>query len=270
MKIRVARSFGRVCTIALTGALLLSTAGCNEPDNDDGEIVGQMPLPTDTVLNLNCADVGINLETCVLTDPENPFVDTVIGEFNENDADNDGDGAPDSFNKFELAAAIPAGPAGAKARFYFWATALARLPIGENQFYTAQALHELYTAQIQVHGIGDPIVRDQALAAYRSVLDNFFDSAAFFACDFRNGIFRGCPSPDFDPALDDRALISFPINVTVAASLHNPSSIRGPEYPSGYAFLVEDRPGDVFILALLSDWGYTYLPDIPVITVNEG
>ena len=70
----------------------------------------------------------------------------------------------------------PAGRTGAKARFYLWATALARRASGENQWYTARALHELYNYN------DDPVIQAQALKAYRSVLDNFFGSATFFEC----------------------------------------------------------------------------------------
>ena len=69
---------------------------------------------------------------------------------------------------------IPGGPAGAKARFYLWATALARAPSGENQWYTARALHELYTYN------GDELIRLQALKAYRSNLEFFFGSVSYF------------------------------------------------------------------------------------------
>ena len=241
----------------------LVTAGCDEPDDTEGVSITSMPLPADTVLNLNCAGVGVFPETCVLDDPENPFVNTGIIEFN---ADTEEEG-----NKFELANEIASGPSGAKSRFYFWATALARLPIGENQYYTALALHELYDAQIQVSGVGDPIVRDQALKAYRSVLDNFFSSVTFFACDFRDGVFQGCPSDNFDPDLDDRANVSFPLNETVADNLFRPDA-------TGFATLADTSalPLDLAVLDLLSEWGYSYQPATPpafndgVIFVNDG
>ena len=76
-------------------------------------------LPTDVVLNLACENVGVHPETCVLEDPENPYVNVPISEFDVFNPD-----AP--FNKLVLDADIPDGPTGAKARFYLWATALAR------------------------------------------------------------------------------------------------------------------------------------------------
>ena len=130
-------------------------------------------MPTDTLLNLRCAEVGINDETCVLIDAENPFRYVAIAEFDVN-LDMQGLPQPPNF-KFNLNNDIPAGPTGAKARFYLWATALAKAPYsGENQWYTARALHEVFTAN------ADPLIQAQAIKAYRSVLDNFFGTVTFF------------------------------------------------------------------------------------------
>ena len=135
-------------TLFLVALGAFGLSGCEERNADDGVPINTLDLPTDTLLNLACTDVGIN--------------------------------------KFELFNQIPAGPTGAKARFYFWATALARRQSGENQYYTALALHELYDLN------SDMIVKEQALKAYRSVLDNFFGSVTVFTC---------CPgvSPDGVP-----------------------------------------------------------------------
>ncbi len=224
----------------LLGAAVLLISGCEGPGNDDGIVTSAAPLPRDTLLNLACADVGIYLETCVLEDPENPFVDTQIVEFDVNNEE--------AFNKFELAESIPQGATGAKARFYFWATALARRPIGENQYFTALALHELFNYT------GDPIVQAQALRAYRSVLDNFFSSAVFFACYFRDGVFRGCPPPDLDPTLDVPAAFAVPLNELTADALYRTDA-------TGFARLVEGDP--LFVLDLLASWGYAYQPATP-------
>jgi hypothetical protein len=131
---------------------------------------------------------------------------------------------------------FPQGPTGAKARFYFWATALARRQSGENQFYTALALHELYDAN------QDPLIRDQALKAYRSVLTNFFGSVTVFTC---------CPglSPDGEP-------VPFPVglNELTADALYRTDA-------TGYERLV---PGDpLLVLSLLLEWGFDYLPANP-------
>lgn len=156
--------------VMLFGLVVLFATGCGS-DGGDGTAVSY-DLPTDLLLDLRCVDVGIYLEGCVLLDEENPYRNVATGEFDENNPD-----VP--IGKLELLEEIPPGPTGAKARFYLWATALARRSSGENQYYTARALHELWTAQVQI-GIGDPLVRRQAVKAYRSVLDNYFGSVTFF------------------------------------------------------------------------------------------
>ncbi len=159
--------------IALLGTLVLLIAGCGK-DSGDGEVRNFVELPVDNVLNLYCADIGINTETCVLQDPGNPYALTPFATMDPDDED--------AFNtaKFALASAAPSP----KALFYVYATALARAPSGENQWYTARALHELFSAS------GSDLTKDQAIRAYRSNLDNFFDSATFFEATF-----LGAPPP---------------------------------------------------------------------------
>ncbi len=210
-----------ILIMVLFGLVILFTSGCKEPSDSDGVNITTIVLPTDTLLNLNCADLGINSETCVLDDPENPFRSVATNEYDVNN--------PDAETKFDLANKIPAGPSGAKARFYLWATALARRASGENQWYTARALHELFDAN------SDPIVREQALRAYRSVLDNFFGSVTFFEC---------CGGVSFSATL----------NELVADDLYRTEA-------TGWVRLV---PGDpLLVLSLLSEWGYTYRPATP-------
>ncbi len=162
-------ALGRGIVAVVLGLFVLS--GCDERDSGDGEVINQILLPTDVVLNLYCEDVGINEEKCVLDDPENPYALVPTGEFDPND--------PLSPRKFLLLQDIPPGPSGAKARFYLWATALARFPSGENQWYTARALYELFDANSNPIS-KDEIVRAQALKAYASVLQNFYGSVTFF------------------------------------------------------------------------------------------
>lgn len=215
--------------IALLTALVMTGCGGGGPDPDEGDDITTIVLPTDTILNLACRDVGINGEACVLNDPENPFRFAATPEFNVND--------PDAITKFDLNADIPEGPTGAKARFYLWATALARFPSGENQFYTAQALHELWTAE------GDPIVRDQALRAYRSQLDNFFGAVTFFV------FFEGAPAVSFALNEFTAARIVYP-EQTTAGGLMLDSLVVGDETTRR---------------SVISDWGFTYNPctDLP-------
>lgn len=219
---------------AIVGMALLALGGCDGRSDGDGIIINQILLPTDTLLNLGCADVGIGAETCVLVDPENPFAFVPLPEFDVNN--------PNAETKFDLANRIPAGPTGAKARFYLWSTALARRPSGENQWLTARALHELYDAN------SDPLIRDQALRAYRSVLDNFFGSVTFFEC---------CGGVSFPGTLNER----------VADDLYRTEA-------TGYVRLVPGAP--VNVLSLFGEWGYTYQPATPpnfdngLVFVNRG
>jgi hypothetical protein len=218
--------------VALVCLSALVASGCDQKTGADGEPLNTIILPTDVVLNLACEDVGINGQQCVLDDPENPFVTTPIIEFDA--------GNPDASNKFELFNSIPAGPTGAKARFYFWATALARRQSGENQFYTALALHELWDLN------GDTIIQDQALKAYRSVLDNFFGSVTVFTC---------CENvrPPDDPM---QGPVAFPIglNELAADNLYRTDA-------TGFRRLVEGDP--LLVIERLLTWGYTYSPANP-------
>ena len=224
----------RKLVMTMVGMALLAVGGCDGRSDGDGIIINQIVLPTDTLLNLGCADVGIGAETCVLVDRENPFAFVPLPEFDVNN--------PNAETKFDLAAGIPAGPTGAKARFYLWATALARRPSGENQWLTARALHELFDAN------RDPLIQAQALKAYRSVLDNFFGSVTFFEC---------CGGVAFPATLNER----------VADDLYRTQA-------TGFRRLV---PGESLnVLSLFGEWGYTYQPATPpdfnngVVFVNRG
>jgi len=213
---------------------LFAIGGCEGPSDGEGQQINAIVLPTDTLLNLACADAGIGFELCILGDPENPFAQVATPEFNVNN--------PDAATKFELANNIPAGPTGAKARFYLWATALARFPSGENQWYTARALHELYDAN------SDTLIQEQALRAYRSVLDNFWGSVTFFTC---------CGGVSF----------SVNLNEQTADDLYRTDS-------TGFVRLI---PGDPLnAQSVMAEWGYTYRPATPpsyndgLVTINGG
>ena len=216
----------------LLGCGILVSGGCKERSDDDGVVITAIVLPTDVVLNLACANVGIYPETCVLGDPENPFVTTTIIEFNEN-------AEPGADDKFTLVNSFPEGPTGAKARFYFWATALARRPSGENQWYTARALHELFDANSNFVST-DELAREQALKAYRNVLDSFWGSVTFFECDL-------C-APD-----ENDELIKFPaqLNEQVGDNLFRFGS-------TNFISLIEG--GEIRVLETIGKWGYTYRP----------
>ena len=117
---------------------------------DDGEENNEIALPTDNSLNFYCENVGIHPEKCVMDDEENPYRFVAINEE----------------SKWDLATGFP------KSDFYLWATALASTAKGENQFSVAENLHKLYTVN------GSEVIRKQTIKAYRSVLENFYDSKA--------------------------------------------------------------------------------------------
>ncbi|MBT8105516.1 MAG: hypothetical protein HKP05_07735 [Woeseiaceae bacterium] len=206
----------RLLAPMMLGLAALLAGGCESPSDSDGTLFNEVVLPTDTLLNLACAEVGVGFETCVLEDPANPYAFIPTFEFNVND--------PDGPSKFELNNAIPAGPTGAKARFYLWATALARQPSGENQWYTARALHELFDAN------SDELIRNQALKAYQAVLQIFYGSFTVF---------------EFGPVT---------LNERAADDLYRTEA-------TGFRRLVDGDPSNV--IELLLGWGFIYEPATP-------
>ena len=198
-------------TLTLITSVLL-TSGC---DVDNGTITNTIALPTDSTLNLFCEDIGINTETCVLDDPENPYVHVAI----------------DDVTKFILNDSAPS----AKSRFYVWATALARSPTGENQYYTALSLHQMYAES------GSITTQEQTKRAYRSVLDNFFLSATFFV--------QTLPSGDVTYAVAVKDL--------VGANLYNPT----------LSTIISLYTDQVLALVDISEWGYIY--DTTNLVMNE-
>jgi len=203
------------------GSLILLTAGCSEVDGGtvkDAEI----PLPEDSVLNFACADEGIYLDPCVLDNPENPYANVaIIADADNRDNPND---------KFVLNDAAPS----AKARYYMWATALAKgagIP-GENQYYVAVSLQEVYAES------GSPTTRDQAKKAYRSVLDNYFLNPTFFG-----------------PFLEEEIFYAAALKDLVGKNLVEPE----PPLISFY----DDK---LFALEELSGWGYIYNETTKVVT----
>ena len=267
---KVTLAASRNLFLSLLGIAALVTAGCStsERDENDGVVISNIVLDPDVVLGLFCEDVGVFPENCVLDDPANPFAGTFIPEFDPN---------REGPSKFDLADELPAGPDGAKSRFYFWATALARRGSGENQYYTALALHELFTANSNALQ-EDELIREQALKAYRSVLDNFFGSAVVFEC-------RECAKiprldDDGEPVLDEFGNVEMvfpqfavPLNERVADHLFRTLSTSTPVYPNGLRRLV---PTEIEVKDLFVEWGYAYqectdLPDCTngVISIAE-
>jgi len=198
--------------VMLTGVLILSTAGCGEIN--EGTKQNTVPLPTDSTLNFYCAEEGIYPDNCVLDNPENPYANVAV----VSDPDN-----PDNPNdKFSLNNSAPS----AKARYYLWATALAKgagIP-GENQYYTARALHEVFGES------GSPTTSEQAKKAYRSVLDNFYFNPTFFVF----------------PVSGEDVAIAAPLKDLTAQNLYEPVG------------LVSFYTDPVFALQEMSVWGYIY------------
>ena len=190
-------------------SMILLTAGCGEVDG--GTVVKDIPLPIDSTLNFACVDEGIYLEKCVLDNPANPYANVAVTED----------------NKFDLSDEAPS----AKSRYYLWATALAKgagIP-GENQYYTALSLHEVYAESASA------TTRDQAKKAYRSVLDNYFLAPTFFG-----------------PFSLEESFFAVPVKDLVGQNLYDPSA----------ANLVSFYADPVNALAEISEWGYIYEPAI--------
>ena len=103
--------------------------------------------------------VGIHPNQDVLLDPNNPFMDYGVG----------------SETKWDILAT-----GGNVATFYAWATLLANQPNGEHQFFTGIGLRGIYETQ-EVSGEDLATVREMAIAAFQSVLDNFPESVTFDA-----------------------------------------------------------------------------------------
>lgn len=220
----------------LLGLTSLVVSGCSERDANDGDVINNLLLPTDVVLNLFCPDVGINDDQCVLDDPENPFATTAVPEPDQVPEDENGD--PLYGDKFALANGLPPGPDGAKSRFYLWATALARRQTGENQWYTARALHGAFDANSN-NVFQDELIKEHAKRAYRSVLDNFWGQVTFFPIG--------------------QTLIPAQLNELVAVDIFYPES-------TGFRPLVGS---ELEALELFGEWGYTYDPNTNRLSRNE-
>ena len=136
---------GTTRTVMSLTAVAILLAGCKAEDGSPTAVL------SNTGFSLYCPNVGIAADTCVLSDPENPYAKQTV-----NDS-----------SKWTLASAA----ASERDKFYVWATAQAQEPKGENQYNTALSLHELYHADSNV------LAQAQAKVAYRSILDNYFTAS---------------------------------------------------------------------------------------------
>ncbi len=216
----------------IAGSMILLTAGCGEVDG--GTVVGEIPLPEDSVLNFACADEGIYLQKCVLDNPENPYVNVAITEPKDEEPDDPCVDLYDPTSKFTLSDEAPSS----KARYYLWATALARGVglQGENQYFTAFYLQAVYAES------GSPTTQEQAKKAYRSLLDNYFLGPTFDKYEV-----APCEEVKVAAALKDR----------VGVNLYSPID---PVLVSLY-----DIPDSA--LQDISEWGFIYDPTTEIMSI---
>lgn len=140
-------------------ALLILVAACGDPREyrvavDTEEVTFEFFSSTE----------GIYPSRVTLSNPNNPFVNYAIG----------------SETKFAFEDATSKA-----AAFYAWATVLTNEPTGENQFFVGSNLSALLEAG-EVSDEQRESVRELAIAAFQSVLDNFPDSLLFDATASRS------------------------------------------------------------------------------------
>ena len=204
---RSSKRWPALLSATMVACLITALAsGCDVEDR--GVVRNEVPLPTDSILNFACEDEGIFPDECVLENTENPYRTANVTDD----------------TKFGLSDAAPS----AKSRYYVWATALARQPTGENQYFTALSLHQVFGES------GSPTTRDQAIKAYRSVLDSFFFSATFFVVPFSSG----------------EAAVAIAIKDEVGKNLVEPTD----------SSLVPLYSNPLFARDAISEWGYIYDP----------
>jgi hypothetical protein len=132
--------------------LIVLAAACGEdPEYRFGENI------TGIQFELFDPSEGVHPSKVTLQNPRNPFREFNIGDV----------------TKFEILDS--GGNAGA---FYAWATLLANIPIGENQFYAASKLRDILEAN-EVPQEDREIVRQMAIEGFQRVLDCFPDSVFF-------------------------------------------------------------------------------------------
>ena len=202
--------------ITLIGLILimLFMASC---DRKNGELFTGVELPLDFSLPLYCENEGVHPETCILENPDNPYSGANISmetvwDFN--------DECPSPTAKFQL-----------------WGTMLANSPIGDYQYHTARAQHELYTAG------GSENAKAQAKKGYRATLDYFFDNVTWWEAWW----------------LNDETYYAVPVKNLVGQNLYDPSEL-------GLIPLYNDSAE---ALADMSEWGYIYDFETQTITKWE-
>ncbi len=232
----------------LIGALALAIAGC-APGSGDGDTVDAINLPVgELALDLYCEDFALANESCVLDDPDNPFARAAIDWGNTEPVPTGKFGFYNLVLLPELEGIYGSPiPAGIKEKIdvYYWATAQAIAPNGENQWLVAQALYLLANQSCS------QLIQDQAQRAYRSILDNYFGQVTFFS------------TADFTSAFAE-VLYPFPLAVLSANQLR--LGVGGAAAgcgATGYSEFMFDPDGarnDFVARVVLNDWGYVYDP----------
>lgn len=144
--------------------------------------------------NLYTADMGVHPDTTVLQDPNNPFQWGAMEQDTKWTIENTG---------------------RVVARFYAWATMLAREPAGEHQYYTAEALAEIWRTE-RADSTYLPFIKTMAIRGYQAVLDYFPDSVSYL--------------PD--------GITSFPLNILAYDAL-----LEMGETPIGDWYVLTDENG---------------------------
>lgn len=132
---------------------LTTLMGCIEPGDP---IYGESF--TDDQFEVYDPEAGVHPSQIVLEDPNNPFALTGSGESTRFD--------------------IEANDENNVTAFYSWASWLARVPTGESQFFAAANLADIWRAG-NAPQEDLPVVRDMAIRAFQTVLDDFPDAATF-------------------------------------------------------------------------------------------
>jgi hypothetical protein len=143
--------FSSYIKLSLLGLMVVAVACGDDPEYEFGfnttGIQFELFSPTE----------GIHPSKVTLSNPRNPF-----REFGVSDD-----------TKFAIL--DDGGNAGG---FYAWATVLASIPIGENQFYTAIKLRDIFEAN-EVPTEDREKVRQMAIDGFQAVLDCFPESVRF-------------------------------------------------------------------------------------------
>jgi hypothetical protein len=153
-------------------AFSFALCGCSQaPSYLTGKKVAELRF------HLYSAKMGIYPDQSVLLDSNNPFASDPP---NSNCAP---DAGANCAAKWDLQTAAGAPDYTlAVAAFYSWATLNANAPGGENQYYTALNLQNVFLYRSDKVDPGDlPTVRTMALAGYQAVLDNFPESVTYDA-----------------------------------------------------------------------------------------